>query len=120
MIDWARLRATLLPETSRRLVPANIKLPILPIAVTKFSQRADDPNVEIRELGKIIETDSGLTTELLKHVNSSALGLRKKASTAQQAISALGIRGSKLLILTTAVKRSMKGTESKLINIQNF
>lgn len=120
MINWKEVREALLPPDRKSLLPPNLRLPILPVAVTKFAQRADDPNVEIRELCQIIETDSGLTTELLKYANSSAVSLRKKASTAQNAITLLGIRNTKLYLLTTAVKRAMRGTESKLINLQNF
>lgn len=120
MIDWKEVREALLPPDRKNLLPPNFKLPILPVAVTKFAQRADDPHVEIRELCQIIETDSGMTTELLKYANSSAVSLRRKASTALNAISLLGIRNTKLYLLTTAVKRAMRGTESKLINLQAF
>jgi serine/threonine-protein kinase len=120
MIQWKEVREALLPADRKSLLPPNLRLPILPVAVTKFAQRADDPNVELRELSKIIETDSGLTTELLKYANSSAVSLRKKASTPLSAITLLGIRNTKLYLLTTAVKRAMRGTESKLINLPSF
>ena len=120
MLNWTTIRESLVPVRDKSTLPSSVKLPILPLAVTKFAERAEDPNSDPRELGKIIESDSGLTAELLRYVNSSAMGARAKLSTAQQAITRLGIRDSKLFILTTAVKRSMKSAESRLINIQNF
>jgi len=92
----------------------------MPVAVTKFSQKVNELNASVCELGKIIEGDSGLTCELLWHVNSSALGLSQKASSATQAIGFLGIRESQLFLSTKAIQRAMRGRESKLINIRDF
>jgi serine/threonine-protein kinase len=105
---------------SRSLVPARVKLPILPLAVTKFSQRSADPNATPKELGQIIETDSGLTCELLRYVNSSARGMSRKVTSAQQAIGLLGVRDCKLYLLTKAVDRALRGRESKLVNLRSF
>lgn len=119
-MDWSKVRESLLPTGKRSVVPPQVKLPILPIAVTKFSQKAKNPQVTASELGRIIEADSGLTCELLRNVNSSARGMRQKASSATQAISLLGIRESDLFLTTTAVQRSMRDRESKLMNVRNF
>lgn len=119
-IDWTELRQSLLKDGEKSSALPDVKMPILPQAVTKFSQRCDDPQATPKELGQIIETDSGLTCELLRSVNSAATGLRNKASSAQHAIAMLGIRRAKLFLLETAVKRAMRGGASKLVNIQNF
>jgi len=86
----------------------------------KLSRESDDPNTNAVKLGKIIEIDSGLTGEMLRHVNSAAFGLRSKAVSAQQAIGMLGVRASKLFLLTVAVKNAMRSTQSKLINLESF
>ena len=44
-------------------------------------QRSRDESVPLKELASILETDSALTVELLKYVNSSSCGLRTKAKT---------------------------------------
>lgn len=119
-MNWTALRCSLLGEKNRSILPPRVKLPVLPLAVMKFSKKAEEPDVTPRELGKIIESDSGLTCELLRYVNSSARGMRHKASSAQQAISLLGVRESKLYLLTAAVRRSMRGGDWKLINIRDF
>lgn len=120
MSDWTAVRVEHLGERSKSILPPGIKLPMLPRAVMKFSREADDPSANAVKLGKIIETDAGLTGELLRHVNSAAFGLRSKAASAQQAIGMLGVRASKLFLLTTAVKNAMRSTESKLINLRGF
>lgn len=120
MVDWSKIRQKLLGNQSKALLPAQVKLPILPLALMKFAKKADDPNASASELGQLIEADSGLTGELLRYVNSAAIGLRQKASSAQQAIATLGIRTSKLFLLSAGVRRATKGQESRLMNMQNF
>lgn len=119
-INWTEFRRTLLGDRTPNVLPPSIQLPMLPQAVLDFSRKAEDPNAGPLELGKIITTDSGLTCDLLKHVNSSVFGLKRKVSTAQQAITTLGIRASKLFLLTAGVQHAMKSRQSKLINFQSF
>eukprot|EP00913_Durusdinium_trenchii_P028511 g26739.t1 len=97
-----------------------LDLPALPHAVGQFVQKSDDPNVEIKELARIVETDSGLTTEVLKYVNSSFVGLRSKASSVLQALTLLGKRQAKMHIVTTATQSAVRAKKSKLINQNSF
>ncbi|HVV99310.1 MAG TPA: HDOD domain-containing protein [Planctomycetaceae bacterium] len=120
LINWKHIRAQALGNEPPEELPPQVKLPMLPHAVTEFSKRADDPNASSRELGAIVETDTGLTCELLKYVNSALFGLRKKAASAQQAISLLGVRQSKLFLLTTGIKVALSSRESKLVNFRAF
>jgi serine/threonine-protein kinase len=120
LINWKHVRAQALGNEPPAELPPQVKLPMLPHAVTEFSRRADDPNASSRELGSIIESDTGLTCELLKYVNSALFGLRKKAASAQQAISLLGVRQSKLFLLTTGIKVALSSRESKLVNFRAF
>jgi hypothetical protein len=59
-MDWTALRVSLTGTESRSLIPARVKLPILPLAVTKFAKRADDPNA-INEQVRTAIADSGET-----------------------------------------------------------
>lgn len=119
-MNWSELRESLLGATPKSVVPPSVKLPILPLAITKFAERADDPEASPGELARLIESDTGLTCELLRYVNSSARGLTHRASSAPQAVTLLGIRECKLYLLTKAVQRAMKNRESKLVNLRDF
>ena len=119
-INWTALRKQTLGGAESELLPPQIKLPMLPHAVMEFAKRAENPEVGSRELAKIIETDTGLTCELLRYVNSCLFGLRRKAANAQQAIGLLGSRQCKLFLLTTGVKSALSTRESKLINFRTF
>ncbi len=119
-VNWSDIRAKQLGEHPESILPPSIELPVLPRVVMEFSRRSEHPNVGIRELAEIIETDSVLTIELLKHLNSAAAGLRGRVASAQHAIGLLGIQPTKLHLASLAVQQAMKSRKSKLINLQNF
>lgn len=120
MTDWTKLRKELIGEGKQSPLPSQIKLPMLPKAVMEFSQKAEDPNSTPKQLSKIIETDAGISCEMLRMVNSSAFALRRKVSSIQQTITLLGIRSTKLFLVTTGLKQAMSSNDSKLINLPNF
>lgn len=119
-VNWSELRQELMPDDHRKLLPASMRVPALPRAMTEFSRRAQDPNVTAEELGIIIERDAGLTCELLRFVNSPLTGLRQKVSSAQQAIGLLGIRKTRLMLTTAAVKAATSEVTSPLVNARTF
>jgi HD-like signal output (HDOD) protein len=119
-MNWTELRLSLLGDQKRRLLPPKVKVPVLPAALTKFCRKAEDPRVSPCELAAIIETDAGLTCDLLRHVNSSRVGLRNKASSSQQALTLLGIRTTKLILLTAGVNAQFMKSKSKLVDLKNF
>lgn len=120
MINWCELKIELLGETRKNLLPPNIKLPMLPKAVLEFTQKAKDPNTNNIELGTIIESDAGLTCDLLRFINSAAYGLRQKVNSAQQCLGLLGVNKVKLLLATMLARNAMKSRDCKLINLQQF
>lgn len=119
MIDWTALRKDLLKE-SKSMLPPTVKLPMLPRALMEFTEKAKDPEADPAELARILASDSGLSSSLLRQVNSAAVGARTNITSVQQALTMLGIRSTQLYLTTTGLKQMMKSTASKLINIQNF
>lgn len=120
MVDWTEKREAMLGKTPQPYLLPDIKLPVLPQALVEFSQLADDPNCEIRNLAAIVETDTGLTCQLLRTVNASVNGLRHKVSSAHHAIATLGIRRTKLHLITVALQNSQPAKHFKLINLPTF
>ena len=112
-MNWTEALDASLAELSKPELPSDIKLPILPNVVTEFSQKANDPNITAKKLGAVVEVDAALTMELLKHVNSAAIGLKRKAVTPQQAISLLGISQSKLFLLGRGLRLSLSGLNNR-------
>lgn len=115
-IDWHQLVTAELEGFALSSLPPTLKLPALPHAVTLFVQKSNDPSVSSADLSKIVETDTGLTVELLRYVNSSFIGLRNKAKSVIQAITQLGMKQCKLFLVTTGMQAALKSRQSKLIN----
>lgn len=115
-INWEAIREENLGEFTMAELPPTLKLPALPHAVTLFLQKSGEPDTSVKELSKIIETDTGLTLELLRFVNSSYVGLRHRANNVLQALSLLGMRQSKNFVVTTGMQAAVRARKSKLIN----
>lgn len=120
MTNWTALRQSHFGDEPRSPLPPRVKLPVLPHAAMEFSRKSQHPDATPDELGGIIESDSGLTCDLLRHVNSAAFGLRRKVGTAKHAIATLGIRESRLFLLSSAMTRALRSCESKLIDLKGF
>jgi serine/threonine-protein kinase len=119
-INWAGIREEALGDFTVAELPPTMNLPALPVAVTQFVQKSGDPRVEMKDLAKIVETDTGLTLELLRHVNSAYVGLRTRATSVIQALSLLGLRPSRNLLVTVGTKAAVQARQSKLINQNCF
>jgi HD-like signal output (HDOD) protein len=79
-------------------------VPTLPTAATRALAIVNDPNCNIKDFARIVETDPALATSLLKLVNSSFYGGTTKVSDIQQAIVRLGLRETQNLILAVSVR----------------
>jgi serine/threonine-protein kinase len=74
----------------------------------------------LKDLAAVVETDTGLTLELLKHINSAFIGLRQKAKTVQQAISLLGLRQTRLFVIAAGTQAAICARKSKLLHQTSF
>src|SRR5579862_286854 len=119
-MDWKTIREEGLKDFSMAAIPPTIELPALPHAVTAFMDKSADESVDMKDLADILETDTGLTFELLKHVNSSFMALRQQAKSVFQAISLLGRRQSRMLVFAKGTEAAMRARKSKLINQAAF
>jgi serine/threonine-protein kinase len=115
-IDWAKLREEGVGRFALAALPPTLQLPALPLAVTRFTEKAAKPDVPMRELAAVLQTDTGLTAELLRHVNSAFHGVRSKAGSVLQAVNLLGLRQTKAFVLATGVQAAVRAKQSKLIN----
>lgn len=118
--DWSAIRESYLGHKSAKALLPNVRLPVLPKAVTDFCQKSNNPDCDLRELGRIIESDAGLTCELLRFVNGAANGLRQRATTGHQAVMALGVRRTKIHLVTVATQNAMPIRQLKLLNLATF
>lgn len=80
-------------------------LPSLPEVVSKVTELVQNPKSSAAELGKIIAHDSGLTSRVLRMVNSAYYGFPKQISSIQHAITILGFNTIKSLVLSSSIFR---------------
>jgi HD-like signal output (HDOD) protein len=120
MIDWAAIREEGLSDFSLSVMPPNLALPALPHAVTRFLERSADEDVSLEELARIVETDAGLTVELLKRVNSASSGLSVRVKSVGQALALLGRQPSRMFMTTIGTEGAIRARKSKLINQNSF
>lgn len=120
MPQWEEIRKSFIVESDKSVLPPSVKLPVLPKALSDFRDVAQDPEADVNELSKIVSSDSGLSTELLRNVNSCKSGARVRITSVKQALLNLGISSTQLFLTSTCMQSVMKSTSSKLINFQNF
>jgi len=119
-MDWRKIREEALEGLDLSLVPPKVKLPALPYAVTLFVQRSRDESVPLAELAKILETDAGLTIQLLKHVNSAFIGVRNRVVSVLQALTLMGCQNSQHFVIATGMEAAIRAQDSRLINQNAF
>src|SRR6516162_4803910 len=74
-------------------------LPTLPTVAVRIIELTQQRNISVDELAGAIQNDQGLTTKVLRTVNSSFYGLRKPCASISQAIVMLGLSAVKSLTL---------------------
>jgi EAL and modified HD-GYP domain-containing signal transduction protein len=77
-------------QVSRRSIPAN------QAAMMRLLALIQDPNVDLKDLEKIISQDATLCFRLLRYLNSAGLGLTQKVDTISRAVSFLGLEPLKI------------------------
>jgi HD-like signal output (HDOD) protein len=78
-------------------------IPSLPEVVTKVMQIVQDPNSSAAQLSNVIAHDPGLTSRVLKLVNSAYYGFSKQISSIQHAIMILGFTTIRGLVLSSSI-----------------
>ena len=81
-----------------------LNLPVPPATVARAIEIAADPNCDITELTHVVRLSPVLAAQLIKAVNSPYYGLRRKISTVDRAISFMGIRAARNILLCFSVQ----------------
>ncbi len=82
-------------------------VPPLPEAALRLLKMFGEDDVDVCELSKLIASDVGLATRVLRIVNSAFYGLRHKVNNVQQAVSLLGIRSIRSFITGLVVSEQL-------------
>ncbi len=106
-------------EKTKKLLE-NIGIPSQPrvlIAIDKETQK-EDPNFSV--IAGLISQDVAMSAKVLKVCNSPYFGLRHKADTVNKALSVLGLKNFKNVILASALRDTMKSRNMRERDFEYF
>lgn len=106
--------------TAKELINDKLELVSLPDVVYRINQMVEDPNASAVDIGHQISQDPALTARLLKVVNSPMFGFPSRIDTVSMAITILGTRQLRDLVLATAVVGQFHSLTDEVIDMETF
>ncbi|MBI1423474.1 MAG: HDOD domain-containing protein [Gammaproteobacteria bacterium] len=103
-----------------QLIDSNIKLVSLPAIVAQVNQMANDPTVSAADIAHAIGRDTALTARLLKIVNSPFYRFPSKIDTLSMAVTVLGTRQLRDLVIAAAIIKRFQSKIDPAFNIEVF
>ena len=97
-------------ELTRAIENDELVLPTLPEVALRVREAAEDPDVSIPTLAKVIGNDTALTARIIKVVNSPLLRTNREINDLQMAISRLGINYTSNLATGLAMEQMFQAT----------
>jgi len=92
----------------------------LPELVVQVNDILRQPEPSFEELETVISHDPGMTASILKVANSSYYSFPGKIDTLTRAITIIGLKELKAIIIGTSVTRQFKDIDSELVNMDFF
>lgn len=92
----------------------------LPDAVSRVNELIDSGNASNAELEQVISSDPALAAKLLKFANSSYFGFSGKVATIPKAISIVGYKELRNLVIAASVTSTFKGIPAELVDMDIF
>ncbi|NOX59746.1 MAG: HDOD domain-containing protein [Planctomycetes bacterium] len=74
-------------------------VPSMPQVVTRFLEVIQDPNFDYNSVVKVLSVDAGTVSEILRLSNSALFGVSRKVTSLKQALTLLGPRRTRSLVL---------------------
>lgn len=106
--------------TPQELVSGVVRLVSLPEVCIRVNEMMDDPGVNATEIGKVIAQDTSLTARLLKIVNSAFYGFQARIETVSRAVTVIGLRELRGLVLAASAVESFSKLPNDVLNLVNF
>lgn len=103
-----------------QLVQKAHTVPSLPEIFYQLVAVIDDPNISLSSIASLISEDTALTARLLRIANSAMYSFPTKINTISQAITIIGTKQIRELVLATSVMSIFKGISSNLVDMESF
>ncbi len=104
-----------------RLVRSIDKMATLPTIYSSVNELINSPTSSASDLGKVISADPGFTARLLKLVNSAFYGFPSRIDTVSRAVTIIGFKQLRELVLATSVMAMFKNMGNGIsLNMAEF
>jgi HD-like signal output (HDOD) protein len=87
-------------------------LPVLPKTYLALREKLADPEVQVKDVVRLVEQDVGISAKILQLVNSAFFGLPREIATLRTAVTYLGIEIVQNLVLSAEVFRVFEKVQS--------
>ena len=84
-------------------------VPSMPQVVTRFLEAIQDPHFEYDDVVKILSADPGMVSEVLRLANSALFGVARKVTNLRQALTLLGPKRTRSMVLGRYLVDSLGG-----------
>ncbi len=118
--SWSELCREALAADPRPQILQSVKLPALPGVVDAFLQTSADPNASAHQLARTLESDSGITCELLKHVNCASTARHSRIGSVAHALTVLGLSKARTFVTTIGIQAAMASAQTRVMNQVTF
>ena len=119
-MDSSDTSASSLPTSPAELVGGVVRLVSLPEVCIRVNEMLDDPHASASDFGKVIGQDTGLTARLLKIVNSSFYGFPSRIETVSRAVTVIGLRELRGLVLAASAVETFSRIPTEVLNMVRF
>lgn len=92
------------PGDLRALADRSLELPAMPVVATRVIQAVASPTATVAEVAALIGQDPVVTTWIMRVVNSAAYGRQRTVSSLVQAVSLLGFKEIKSLVISASMR----------------
>ncbi|WP_206484151.1 HDOD domain-containing protein [Thalassotalea sp. G2M2-11] len=99
-------------------VVSSFQVPIKPDILTSIQELMNEEEPDIAQISQLIANDVGMSSTILKIINSPFYGMNRRISDIKQAVMMLGLTTINSLVMALSLKESFKGQAS--ISLERF
>ena len=92
----------------------------LPDVAIRLNNLIDQPDTSIQDLVEVVQLDAGIAATVLRLANSAWYGLPSRVDTISRAITLIGQKALRDLVMSTSVITTFKGISSEFVDMRDF
>jgi len=109
-----------MPRSPSELVKGAVTISSPPLIHQRLMEVINHPRSGSADIARVLSEDTGLTTRLLRIVNSALFSFPQRISTPTHAVTIVGTAQVRDLALATSVMTMFKGVPEELVNMESF